>query len=252
MSYKTVFRRYELKYLITKDQMDTILGVMEPYTKPDAYGITTIRNLYFDTPSYRLIRESIEKPDYKEKLRIRSYTTATDESTVFVELKKKYEGVVYKRRLSLSEKDATDWIIRGLGLKQTSQISREIDYFIRYYENPSPKVYLAYDRTAYFGTSDPDLRITFDSNIIFREDDLSLKSPAYGTKILRDGYILMEIKTSASIPLWLTRTLAELGISKTSFSKYGVAYRNHILPKIQHITNTSSTIKESANDKQFI
>ena len=105
MAFVTVFKRYELKYMLTLEQKEKILQAMANYMKLDKYGRTTIRNIHFDTDNYRLIRRSIEKPAYKEKLRIRSYSQATADSTVFVELKKKYEKVVYTYNVTL--KDAT-------------------------------------------------------------------------------------------------------------------------------------------------
>ena len=109
MAYQTVFKRYELKYLLTERQKKCVMEAMEPCMTPDAYGRTTIRNIYFDTADYRLARRSIEKPVYKEKLRIRSYEKASGASPVFVELKKKYKGVVYKRRISMPEREAMEW-----------------------------------------------------------------------------------------------------------------------------------------------
>ena len=91
MAPQTVFKRYELKYMLTLEQKERMETAMSPYMELDKYGRTTIRNIYLDTDSYRLIRRSIEKPAYKEKLRIRSYSRATADTTVFVELKKKYE-----------------------------------------------------------------------------------------------------------------------------------------------------------------
>ncbi len=107
---QTVFKRYELKYLLTAQQKQAVLDAMKGHMELDQYGRTSIRNIYFDTENYRLIRRSIEKPAYKEKLRLRSYRQASADSTVFVELKKKYNSIVYKRRLSLPEKEATQWV----------------------------------------------------------------------------------------------------------------------------------------------
>ena len=126
MAFQTVFKRYELKYMLTLEQKEKILEAMSLYMELDKYGRTTIRNIYFDTDNYRLIRRSIEKPAYKEKLRIRSYARATADSTVFVELKKKYEKVVYKRRLPLSERHAMAWVCRERACPVNTQISREI------------------------------------------------------------------------------------------------------------------------------
>ncbi len=232
MAFQTVFKRYELKYLITTEQKDIILDAIKPYMAIDKYGRTTIRNLYFDTDDYRLIRHSIEKPSYKEKLRIRSYSQANESSTVFVELKKKYNHVVYKRRVSLPEEEAMAWLCSG-GNKHENQISNEIDYFLQYYKTLHPTVFLSYEREAYFTKEKSDFRLTFDDNILFRTEDLSLKSEIYGTPILEDGSVLMEIKCSGGIPLWMTKTLSENRIYKTSFSKYGTVYREYIYPNIK-------------------
>lgn len=231
MAFQTIFKRYELKYLITQEQKGKILKAIEPYMVLDKYGRTTIRNLYFDTNDYRLIRRSIEKPEYKEKLRVRSYSQADSNSTVFIELKKKYKHVVYKRRLALTENDAMCWLC-SKDKKPQTQISKEIDYFLDYYKTLHPTVFLAYDREAYYTKEKSDFRLTFDDNIIFRTEDLSLKYEAYGVPILEDDLVLMEIKCSGGIPLWMTKILSENHIYKTSFSKYGTVYQKHIHPKI--------------------
>lgn len=231
MDYRAVFKRYELKYLITGMQKENILRAIDGHMHPDEYGKTTIRNLYFDTPSYRLIRESIEHPAYKEKLRIRSYNTATPDSTVFVELKKKFDGVVYKRRIALPESEAMEWTCGKSHTQEDSQIVREIDYFMAYYGELSPTVFLSYDREAYFSL-DGEFRITFDDNILTRSSDLSLTSPVYGSPILPDGFTLMELKCSGAIPLWMAHTLSNEAIYKAPFSKYGNAYRDYIFPSL--------------------
>lgn len=222
-----IFKRYELKYLITRQQKEILLSVMKEYMQPDSYGRSTIRNIYFDTDSYRLIRNSISKPAYKEKLRIRSYAKADPDSTVFVELKKKYDSVVYKRRVSMTEGETMKWICDG-GPHPDTQITREIDYFMSYYEGLSPKVLLFYEREAYFARDGSDFRVTFDDNILCRQEDISLESEVYGESILDSKYVLMELKTSGAIPLWLTRLLSSEKIYKTSFSKYGTAYQRQI------------------------
>ena len=218
MAFQTVFKRYELKYMLTKEQKDKILQAMAPYMVPDQYGRTQIRNIYFDTGNYRLIRHSIEKPAYKEKLRIRSYGRACPESTVFVELKKKYRHVVYKRRISMSEYEAMAWVLGQCHCGKVTQISEEVDYFLKYYEVLQPAVFLSYEREAYYAKDDPQFRVTFDDTILFRQEDISLESDAYGMPILPDGKVLMEIKCAGSIPLWMTRLLSEEHIYKTSFS----------------------------------
>lgn len=253
MAYQTVFKRYELKYLLTLEQKEKVLKAMEPYMELDQYGRTTIRNIYYDTDNYRLIRHSIEKPAYKEKLRIRSYRKADPESPVFVELKKKYDSIVYKRRLALPEEQAMEWVsverhcdnrqcdddscsnqkCEGKDCKKNTQISEEIDYFLSYYENLHPTVFLSYEREAYYSKKGDDFRVTFDDHILCRQEDLSLESELYGTPILDEGMVLMEIKCSGGIPLWMTHVLSEEHIYKTSYSKYGTAYQTIIFPKLK-------------------
>lgn len=235
MAYQSVFQRYEIKYILKRDQKARIVAAMMPYMAPDQYGRTTIRNVYFDTPNYRLIRHSMEKPVYKEKLRIRSYQQARPGSQVFVELKKKYKGIVYKRRLSLPEQDAVDWMAGSQPPSEDSQIRREIDYFLRYYGALRPTVFLSYERQAWYCRDGGDFRVTFDDNILCRRTDLSLESAVGGAPILDEGLVLMEIKCSGGIPLWMTALLREEKLYKTSFSKYGTAYQTLIYPEIKEM-----------------
>ena len=232
MAFQTVFKRYELKYMLTLEQKEKILEAISTYMQLDKYGRTTIRNIYFDTDNYRLIRRSIEKPAYKEKLRIRSYSQATTDSTVFVELKKKYQKVVYKHRLPLREVDAMSWVCRENPCPVNTQISREIDYFIDFYGKLNPTVFLSYEREAYYDKGDGDFRVTFDDNILCRQTDVNLCSTTYGTPILPEGKVLMELKCSGGIPLWMVEVLSRERIYKTSFSKYGTAYSTLIFPEI--------------------
>lgn len=240
MSYKSVFRRYELKYLLTPEQRQLVLAGIEQYMQLDKYGRTTIRNVYYDTDSYRLIRRSIEKPVYKEKLRIRSYERAETDSSVFVELKKKFDHVVYKRRIALPERVATDWLCDRIAAPTDSQISREIDYFRSHYEGLHPAMFLSYEREAYYCRDGGDFRVTFDDNILCRQSEISLCADTYGHSILPPDRVMMEIKCSGAIPLWMVDILSKGKIYKTSFSKYGRAYIETVLPNIKR----SETEKE--------
>lgn len=226
MTYQTTFKRYEIKYLLTQKQKENILQAMEPYMKLDDYGRTTIRNIYFDTDTFRLIRRSLEKPAYKEKLRIRSYQKTSSEDPVFVELKKKYKSVVYKRRLTLPEAQVISSFEQGLPLPIHSQIANEIEYFRSYYDDLHPTVFLSYEREAFYSLDGGDFRVTFDENILYRQQDLSLSSDIYGIPVIDPDQTLMEIKTSGGLPLWMSHELNRLGLYKTSFSKYGRAYQN--------------------------
>ena len=232
MAFQTVFRRYEIKYLLSKEQKKRVLAAMEGRMALDHYGRTVIRNVYFDTPRYRLIRHSIEKPVYKEKLRLRSYQQTVQDAPVFVELKKKYKGVVYKRRLAMPEQEALDWIC-GEGRREESQIAREISYFKEFYEDLRPVIFLSYEREAYYSLDGGDFRITFDDTILCREDRLSLSEETGGIPILQEDQVLMEIKTAGAVPLWMTAVLSEEKLFKTSFSKYGTAYQTILYPKLK-------------------
>lgn len=225
MGAQMTFKRYELKYLLSREQKKAVLAAMEPYMSIDEYGRACIRNIYLDTDDWRLVRSSLEKPVYKEKLRLRSYQPAGHGDRIYVELKKKYKGIVYKRRLSMMEEIVMESLKYGIPLPEDSQISREIEYFREFYATLSPKVFLSYEREAYYMRDGGDFRVTIDESIQYREEELRLGAPVYGTPLLMPGQSLMELKCSGSIPLWMCKALTEAGIYKTSFSKYGVAYR---------------------------
>ena len=225
MAYQMTFKRYELKYLLNKKEKEEILLAMKPHMKLDDNGRTVIRNIYFDTENFRLIRRSLEKPVYKEKLRIRSYKPVQITDPVFVEIKKKYKSVVYKRRLLLPEKTVMESFRTGEPLPVCSQIGDEIQYFREYYKNLQPSVFLSYEREAFYSLDGSDFRVTFDENILYRRNDISLGSEIYGHPLLGKQQTLMEIKTSGGIPLWMSETLTKHHLYKTSFSKYGSAYQ---------------------------
>lgn len=252
MAYQAVFQRYELKYLITQKEKETILRAMEPYMELDRYGRTTIRNVYFDTERFLLIRRSIEKPIYKEKLRIRSYERAEHGKAVFVELKKKYASVVYKRRISLPEESAVAWVTGERHCDVDTQITREIDYVLSFYGDLAPKVFLSYEREAYYCRDGGDFRVTFDENILFREEALSLCADVWGRPLLAEGMTLMEIKCSGGIPLWMVRVLSAEHIYKTSFSKYGKAYETELFERGRLISESEPHAlpeeREAGND----
>lgn len=235
MAYQNTFKRYEMKYLLTEEQTLRIKSLMQPYMALDQYGRTTIRNLYFDTDNYRLIRHSLERPVYKEKMRLRSYKQVTPDEPAFVELKKKYDSIVYKRRVSLPEQQAVAWLSGKTDASPKCQIGDEINYFCSYYGNLQPKVFLCYEREAFYSLNGSDFRVTFDDHILCRQEHLSLEDDVWGTPILPEGKILMEIKTSGGIPLWMTHFLTENHIYKTSYSKYGTAYEKLIFPKLKGV-----------------
>ena len=223
MKQGTVFQRYEFKYLLTRGQQARLLSAAGARLRPDEYSHSSIRNLYLDTPDFRLIRRSLEKPVYKEKLRLRSYGRADWEHPVFMELKKKYRSVVYKRRLTLPYGRALDCLAGDCPWPET-QIGSEIGYAMDFYPDLEPRVFLSYERDSWYAP-ESGLRITFDDAIRFRTADLTLDSDLWGTALLRPDQVLMELKAPGAIPLWMVRLLTEMGLYKTSFSKYGTAYQ---------------------------
>lgn len=220
----TVFERTEKKYRLTEEQYGQVMAGLLGRMRVDGYGLTTICSVYYDDQCDRLIRTSIQRPIYKEKLRLRSYGVPGREDTVFVELKKKFDGVVYKRRAAMSLRDAEDFLSGGDPPGQASQIIREIAW-VRDFYRPSPRAFIAYDRIALVSDSDPQLRVTFDSGIQARSDQLTLSAGDHGVPLLPEGERIMEIKAPGAMPLWLCGLLSGLKIYPTRFSKYGTYYQ---------------------------
>lgn len=222
-----VFERSEKKYLLDRKTLTAFMDRIKSHIAPSEYCNSKIRNIYFDTDDDFLVRSSNEKPVYKEKLRMRCYGVPDEKSRVFLEIKRKVDGTVCKRRTALYYKDAEQCLTSGKLPESTGQIGREIEYFIKKY-NVKPKLYMSYDRKAYVGAEDKNLRLTVDTNIVSRSENVVLGGPNEGRQLLPEGYFLMEIKTASVFPLWLSHTLSELGIYPTSFSKYGSIYKESV------------------------
>ena len=222
--YQDVFKRYEKKYLLDGGTFRELFTRLQEYMKPDRYGNTTVCNIYYDTPDHRLIRTSLEKPVYKEKLRLRSYGVPQKDAAVFVELKKKYKGVVYKRRIGMPLQEAERFLNCGESAGRKTQIEKEIGWVLGYYPRLAPAMFLSYDRIAAICAENPNLRITFDSRILWREDALDLSAGAWGRQLLQPGQRIMEVKIPGSMPLWLARLLDEYQVYPASYTKYGNAY----------------------------
>lgn len=222
-----VFKRYEKKYLMNPEQYEQVKTSIEKFMTQDIYGLHTICNIYYDTDQYQLIRTSIEKPVYKEKFRIRSYGTPGPCDNVFLEIKKKYKGIVTKRRIATSLEKAQEYLEEGKPSIERTQILNEIDYIIQQ-NHLKPKVFIAYDRIAYYGNEDPEVRLTIDTNMRFREKDLSLAKGDQGEQILKEKKYLMEVKIPGSMPLWLSEILTRYKIYPASFSKYGTCYTDEL------------------------
>ncbi len=252
-----VFNRYEKKYLMTEPVYLLLREKLQKHMEVDAYGLSTICNIYYDTNDDLLIRRSIEKPAYKEKLRLRSYGVPTLDSKVFLEIKKKYKKIVNKRRIELKLGDAYNYIEKGIKPCEDSQILHELDFFLDRYDL-LPRLYLAYDRIALYGKEDPAFRVTFDHNIRSRRLNTGLEHGDAGRALLPDNWYLMESKVLGATPLWFTEILSSLSIYPTSFSKYGNIYKKEHgefdLDKLMHYRtdNWNDELNENYEDLDIL
>lgn len=225
---QTVFNRVEKKYLLTKLQAERLIKKINENIKPGEYPYSKICNIYFDTNNSELIRKSIEKPIYKEKIRLRSYGIPNKNDKVFLEIKKKFDGIVTKRRIALPLSNVYQYLEDGTSPNTNKQIFNELDYCFKKY-NLEPSMYISYERYSYAGKEDENFRVTFDTNITSRDYDLKLDKGDYGLKLFGENTYLMEVKALGSMPLWFTKALSELKIYPISFSKYGKIYENKLL-----------------------
>ncbi|MBQ4108570.1 MAG: polyphosphate polymerase domain-containing protein [Clostridia bacterium] len=232
MAFGVSFKRYEKKYLLNPEQYKILKAEIDKHFIPDKYGETKICNIYYDTPEYLLITRSIDKPIFKEKLRLRTYGVPKDDTTAFIEVKRKYNKVVYKRRIHMPYADAVKHIESPPKKDDSSQIDKEIYYVINMYPGIEPKFYISYDRSAFFYKETSDIRVTFDTNITWRANDLDLRLGSYGESLLPEGYRIMELKVPNTAPLWLAKLLSDLKIYPTSFSKVGTAYKTMLARQI--------------------
>ncbi len=221
--YEHIFKRVEEKYLLTEKEKNLLFEKINKYLKKDQFFKSTICNIYFDDVNHDLIIHSLDKPLFKEKIRLRSYQIPNLTDNVFLEIKEKYKGVVGKRRVKMTLQEFYNYY-ENHEYDQKNQIMKEINYYFEYY-HLKPAIFIAYDRKSYCGRKDNNLRITLDGNLRSRNEDLNLELGDAGKKYFKeDNYYIMEIKTLGAFPLWLTRYLSELKIYPTSFSKYGKIY----------------------------
>lgn len=224
-----IFRRVEKKYILNKQQHEMIKDKILNYVVKDQYGKSTICNIYMDTDNYELISHSIAKPFFKDKVRVRSYNTPTKHSIIFLEIKRKVDGVVGKRRIEMKLDDLDKYLKGVREIKaENKQITSELEYYFNMY-NLSKKMYISYDREAFYEKNNSDFRVTFDSNIIARDYDLDLEKGIYGQNVLAPDKFIMEVKTLGAMPLWFVKILNECKIMPCGFSKYGEAYTQLIL-----------------------
>lgn len=233
MSIRT-FKRYEDKFIISTEQFERLKEKLKGKTELDAFcknGSYPILNIYFDREDNEVIRRSTEKPYYKEKLRLRSYGTPDGDSyPIFLELKKKIGGIVNKRRADLTYGEALRFLENGEKPEtadyMTGQVLCEIENFMqRHMYKIRPAAFLCYNRTAMFGIKDSSFRLTFDSDITARRENVSLTGGCWGERLLPEGEYLMEVKFAGAMPLQFAAILSDLKIYSRSFSKIGTEYK---------------------------
>lgn len=248
-----VFNRYERKYRIKDDCYQKLREWLLEYMESDAHSrndeFYTICNIYYDTVYNDLIRRSLEKPVYKEKLRLRSYGVVTPEDKVFLEIKKKYKGLVNKRRTKLKLAEAYTFVESGVlppyQPYMNAQVLRELQYFLKRMDMElKPALFLAYDRVAMFGKDKKDFRVTFDRNITTRRYDFGLHYGVYGEKLLPEDEWIMEVKIEDAMPLWMTKILSEFQVYPASFSKYGMEYARYVTGRRESVGEEAAVAKE--------
>ena len=228
--YQAIFSRVEKKYLLNENEYNLLMIALDGKIKKDKNYFSTICNLYLDTKNYDLVKTSIEKTIYKEKFRIRSYNKQELEDTVFFEIKKKYKDIVSKRRIKMKLEDVYEYLEEGILKNYDSQIMKEIDYSIKRY-GLIPSAYIAYERYSYLDNDNTGLRITFDTNLRYRDDELRLEYGSSGKLLFDKPMYIMEVKTLGGLPIWFSNILSELKIYPNSFSKYGNVYKKYLLKK---------------------
>ncbi len=218
----TIIDRMEQKYFISFNDYDKLMNRINDKLVKDKYFDERIYNVYFDNDDYDLINKSLEKPIYKEKVRLRSYSKANSNTNVFLEMKKKFDGHGNKRRVDINYLEARNYIDRNIIPDTNKQIMREIDYVFKK-NDLKPKISLTYDRLSYAFKDDESYRITFDTNIRYSNKKLDLVDLDDEDCLLNNGYI-MEVKTLKGYPVWFIDALNDLKIYPVSYSKVGEAY----------------------------
>lgn len=239
MDYQSIFERVEAKYVITRKQYELLMNELTDRLTPDRFPHSDISSIYFDTDDFRLIRTSLDKGCYREKLRLRSYCLKDDSSEVFIEMKKKYHGVTYKRRQAVTYRQAMNYILFGK-MPFDSQILKEVDYLMNKYPDLKPKVLIRYQRDSFSGIDDPSLRITFDYQIEYSTDNLTLFNRNPEKKLTDNDTIIMEVKSLNAMPLWMTSVLDKMNIFSGNFSKYTRIYTNDIMKGVKLCLNNYS------------
>ena len=257
-----IFSRREQKYLITQWQYLQLVENILPYMRPDKYGVEgrySVTSLYFDNDDQDIYFETKNKLKYRQKLRLRVYDDTDRNGTAFFEVKQKHNKVVNKRRLVMPLSEAYRYLnndAEELSSYETSngQVLKEIDHFKRFYDL-QPEMIVSYNRHAFHGVTDPELRITFDLDLKCRNEDLALENGSYGHNFIDENLVVLEVKVNDSVPLWLTRHLQDLDCEQRSASKFCTStelLKGDILPQNEWMETTTIGGVTDGKDKQLV
>lgn len=225
---QTQFKRIETKFIITQELFDQLQEQFAPYMEADAYAYSSITNIYFDNPDFQMIQDATNKLNGREKIRMRTYASQPDaQSEAFLEIKKKENEVGYKYRVTSTAEKVLNFVQTGQMDEPLADqnVSREMNILLERYGQIQPKMHIAYSRYSMKGINDDQIRITFDSNLRFRHQDVHLGTSALDQSLVEAGEMIMEIKVPGDYPDWLAEILDGHGLVNQSFSKYGVAYK---------------------------
>ncbi|MBP3869709.1 MAG: polyphosphate polymerase domain-containing protein [Faecalicoccus sp.] len=220
------FERVEDKYELSESQYQLFLKAIQDHVHPDIYYKYTVHSIYFDNDHYQLAVNSLQKPEYKCKVRLRTYEQPNKDSKCFLELKKKYNDIVYKTRFYMDVNSAYRYLYENVIPEDSNNIMRELNYVFHYYDLHN-FCYVQYDRECYAANEDADVRITFDTNIRYRLDDISLSTKGSEIDLIPEDTHMLEIKCKDRYPLWLVEILSKMKLYKKSFSKCGSIYVNN-------------------------
>ncbi len=236
------FNRFELKYVLSLEQVKALKEDLKQHVEPDknwGWEAYMLASLYYDTEDYRFYWEKIEGLKFRRKLRIRRYVTdepLTDNSIVYVEIKQRVDRVTQKRRVPIKYKEALELIheekIPKWYSPQDNEVMNEILNLLKTYEL-KPSAITTYKREAFFWKeADRGLRITFDTEVGFKQKDLDLANPHMEWYMVPPKFCILEIKANEKIPYWVTELVANHGIKLVRVSKYCQALESAwIFPK---------------------
>lgn len=219
--------RFEIKYLVPHDAAERTIDALQPYTVPDDHAINEwgypVYSVYWDSPQLSLFWEKIEGLKVRRKLRFRRYAGQAD---VFVEIKQRVDRTLQKRRTRISEAEVRNWFGDAPGEPKLAPADPVVSeaLVLRHRFRLGPRMAISYTRRALYGLYDADLRITFDRRVQYRATDFDIaRQFDAGEYVIDPRLVIMEIKFSERVPLWLCKLVSREGFQMIRLSKYCTA-----------------------------